>query len=154
MRNIAAIVPLTIALAGCETVTLDGISWKADLDSMPERACVEQAAGRVTGVAVVADDKTAGEIAARLPAGSYVVALHVDPIAVPRAPFLLDLRQEPGHPTFALRYVDSERFRDHYDNIAQALIASVSQACGVPELARRAHETHDSTTFLQPWAPV
>jgi hypothetical protein len=113
------------------------VSWEATLDRLPDPACVRAAVASIPGVSRV---ETRNGLAGQ----SLQVFLKDGSVVGPDIYVtLLDKGLQ-----FRMNYGDAPNVTLQRENAAQAIIASLTAACGMPELAPRVKENH-----LSDWEP-
>jgi|SRR5579859_2653384 len=124
-------------LAGCGLANqTHSVVWTASLDTMPDPTC-----GRDSIAS--APEISGAEVNAR-PAG-YFFGVHLKDGSVSGPDIFIVITREGHDPVqFRMTYGDYQRGREERENAARAIISKLSGGCGIPELAQRAKESHNS----------
>lgn len=124
-------------VAGCGLANeTHSVIWTALLDRMPDQTCARDSIAS-------APDISQADVNAR-PAG-YVFGAHLKDGSVSGPDIFIVMTREGHDPVqFRMTYGDYQRGREEREIAAHAIISKLSAGCGIPELAQRAKERHDS----------
>ena len=128
-----------LSLGGCGLANQHhSITWNAALDTLPDKTCVRDA---VTSVPTVLNVQDASQGTKRL---VLTVFLSTNDLY----PQMYVVVAGPPDGFFRIDYSDYARMHDEREQAARAILDRVSAACGVPDLASRARESHEAE-----WSP-
>lgn len=123
---------LAVFLSGCSTVNPHtAVSWQAKVDTVPTAECVK-------GAIAVTYNATLGDYRHSLGIDHYLIKLKRSDTVLDLS--FTELQNQPTDFTLGYGYSKWSNWADN--TVAHALIAAISQRCGVPELQRRARRTY------------
>ncbi len=150
LRRIARVSVLATALIGAGCIadqTIESTSWEATLDTTPSVECVKRAINATAGISL-ADYKHENRsqfFSKPEPWDHYyinVTAIHVHGMASEMGLHIGPTQRQ--HVSFSLNYGYWPKWEAVTDRVAQALIASISSRCDVPELNERVKKKHNT----------
>ena len=124
-------------LVGCGLISESHtIVWTASLDTMPDANCVRGA---------IASVREISGVDARARPGGYFFGARLEGGAVSGPDIYIVVTREGDNPVqFRMEYGDYQIGGGQRESSANAIVSKLSAVCGIPELARRVQEKHES----------